>query len=51
MSVEVVNETVQQYYIVAPEIAIPERTLVLNNDATFGLFNEFGDIDTDARQD
>jgi glycogen debranching enzyme len=51
MSVEVVNETVQQYYIVAPEIAIPERTLVLKNDATFGLFNEFGDIDTDARQD
>jgi glycogen debranching enzyme len=51
MSAEPLNESVQQYYIVAPEIAIPERTLVLKHDATFGLFNEFGDIDTDARQD
>jgi glycogen debranching enzyme len=51
MSAELLNESVQQYYIVAPEIPIPERTLVLKNDATFGLFNEFGDIDTSARQD
>ncbi len=51
MSVEVANESVQQYYIIAPEIPVPERTLVLKNDATFGLFNEFGDIDTSARQD
>jgi glycogen debranching enzyme len=51
MSAELRNESVQQYYIVAPEIPIPERTLVLKNDATFGLFNEFGDIDTGARQD
>jgi glycogen debranching enzyme len=51
MSAELRTGSVQQYYIVAPEIAVPERTLVLKHDATFGLFNEFGDIDTHARQD
>ena len=51
MSAEPLHESVQQYYIVAPEIPIPERTLVLKQDETFGVFNEFGDIDTGARQD
>jgi glycogen debranching enzyme len=51
MSAEGLSEFAQQYYIVAPEIPIPERTLVLKHDDTFGLFNEFGDIDTNARQD
>ncbi len=46
-----VAEEVQQYYIVAPAVSRPERTLVLKHDETFGLFNEFGNIDTQARQD
>jgi glycogen debranching enzyme len=51
MSAAGLSESAQQYYIVAPEIPIPERTFVLKQDETFGLFNEFGDIDTRARQD
>ena len=51
MAAQGLSESAQQYYIVAPEIPIPERTLVLKQDGTFGLFNEFGDIDTRARQD
>jgi glycogen debranching enzyme len=51
MSAQGLSESAHQYYIVAPEIPIPERTLVLKQDGTFGLFNEFGDIDTRARQD
>jgi glycogen debranching enzyme len=51
MSAQGLSDLAQQYYIVAPEIPIPERTLVLKQDETFGLFNEFGDIDTRARQD
>ncbi len=43
------SEDVQRYYIVAPEVPVPERTLVLKDDATFGLFNDFGDIDARAR--
>jgi len=48
---ECLTDAAQQYYIVSPEIPNPERTLVLKQDDTFGLFNEFGDIDTEARQD
>jgi glycogen debranching enzyme len=51
MSTALQTESVPQYYIVAPRIAIPERTLVLKHNATFGIFNEFGDIDTAARED
>src|SRR5262245_7555116 len=51
MSTASLTELVQQYYIIAPAIARPERVLVLKQDETFGLFNEFGDIDTEARQD
>jgi glycogen debranching enzyme len=51
MSTASLTEAVQQYYIVAPAVLRPERTLVLKHDETFGLFNEFGDIDTQARQD
>ena len=51
MSAQSLSDSAQQYYIVAPEIPIPERTLVLKQDTTFGVFNEFGDIDTRARQD
>ena len=45
------SEAAQQYYIVAPEIPSPERTLVLTHGETFAPFNEFGDIDPRARQD
>ena len=51
MSTPSITETVEQYYIVAPAIPRPERTLVLKQDQTSGIFNEFGDIDTQARQD
>jgi glycogen debranching enzyme len=51
MSTPSITGTVEQYYIVAPAIPRPERTLVLKQDQTFGIFNEFGDIDTQARQD
>jgi glycogen debranching enzyme len=51
MSAEGLTESAQAYYIVTPEIPVPERTLVLKQDETFGVFNESGDIDTRARQD
>ena len=51
MSSAGLSDSAQQYYIVAPEIPRPERTLVLKHGETFGLFNEFGDVDTRARQD
>ena len=51
MSSAGLSDSAQRYYIVAPEIPRPERTLVLKHGETFGLFNEFGDIDTRARQD
>jgi glycogen debranching enzyme len=46
-----VTEGVQPYYIPAPEVHIPERLRVLKQDETFGLFNDFGDIDARARQE
>ncbi len=49
MPAEGVSEDVQRYYILAPEVPIPEHTLVLKDDATLGLFNDFGDIDAGAR--
>ncbi|HYK25360.1 MAG TPA: glycogen debranching N-terminal domain-containing protein, partial [Steroidobacteraceae bacterium] len=45
------TEEVQRYYIPAPEVAVPEHTLVLKDDATFGVFNDFGDIDAGARHE
>ncbi|MBX5460633.1 MAG: amylo-alpha-1,6-glucosidase [Steroidobacteraceae bacterium] len=51
MPAQGLSDLAQQYYIVAPEVPIPERTLVLKQDEIFGVFNEFGDIDTNARQD
>ena len=44
-------EQVQRYYILAPEVAVPEHTLVLKDDATFGVFNDFGDVDAGARHE
>lgn len=51
MSAQGLNESAEQYYIVSPEMPVHERTLVLRQDETFGVFNESGDIDTRARQD
>jgi glycogen debranching enzyme len=46
-----VIESVERYYIPAPEIPVPERLRVLKHDETFGLFNDFGDIDAHARHE
>jgi glycogen debranching enzyme len=46
-----VTESVERYYIPAPEIPIPERLRVLKHDETFGLFNDSGDIDAHARHE
>jgi glycogen debranching enzyme len=43
------TESVERYYIPAPEVPVPERLRVLKHDETFGLFNDFGDIDAHAR--
>ena len=51
MPAESVVDDVQRYYILAPEVAVPERTLVLKQDDTFGVFNDFGDIDAAARHE
>ena len=39
----------QRYYIIAPEMRLPEHTRVLKHDETCGLFNDFIDIDATAR--
>lgn len=41
----------QQYYIVATDRLVTQRTRVLKQDATFGIFDEFGDIEASARSD
>lgn len=51
MAVERLSEAEQPYYILAPEVAVPEPTFVLKHDETFGLFNHFGDIDILARHE
>src|SRR5688572_26465165 len=51
MAAEGLSEAARQYYILAPEVAVPEPTFVLKHDETFGLFNHFGDIDTGARHE
>ena len=43
------TESVERYYIPAPEVPVPERLRVLKHDETCGLFNDFGDIDAQAR--
>ncbi len=40
-----------RYYILAPEVPVPERTRVLKHDTTFALVNDFGDVDADARHE
>jgi len=45
------SDPAQRYYILAPEVSVPEHTLVLKQDETLGIFNEFGDIDAAARHE
>jgi glycogen debranching enzyme len=51
LSPQGVTESVERYYIPAPEVPVPERLRVLKHDETFGLFNDFGDIDAHARHE
>ncbi|HEV7135221.1 MAG TPA: glycogen debranching N-terminal domain-containing protein, partial [Steroidobacteraceae bacterium] len=51
MSAESVNTAATEFYILAPEVPVPERTFVLKHDETFGLFNDFGDIAAGARHE
>jgi glycogen debranching enzyme len=46
-----VNTAATEFYILAPEVPVPERTLVLKHDETFALFNDFGDIAAGARHE
>jgi glycogen debranching enzyme len=41
----------REYYILAQEVPVPERTHVLKQDDTLGVFNEFGDIAAGARHE
>ena len=41
----------QRYYILATDVPVAERTLLLKQGETFGVFNEFGDIDAAARRE
>ncbi|HJS92008.1 MAG TPA: amylo-alpha-1,6-glucosidase [Steroidobacteraceae bacterium] len=51
MSAESVNTAATEFYILAPEVPVPERTFVLKDGDTFGLFNDFGDIAAGARHE
>ncbi len=48
---EDMNPTATEFRILAPEVPVPERTFVLKQDDTFGVFNDFGDIATGARHE
>ena len=49
MAAEQLIDAGNQYYILATEVPVAERTLVLKRDDTFGVFNDFGDVDAEAR--
>src|SRR6185312_15060037 len=51
VSAKSVNTAATEFYILAPEVPVPERTFVLKQDETFGLFNDFGDIAAGARHE
>jgi glycogen debranching enzyme len=51
MAAEPLIDAGKHYYIVATEVRVAERTRVLKQGDTFGVFNEFGDIDTEARHE
>jgi hypothetical protein len=49
VSARSVNTAATEFYILAPEVPVLERTFVLKHDDTFGLFNDFGDIAAGAQ--
>jgi glycogen debranching enzyme len=51
VSAESLSVSIREHYILAPEVPVPEPTYVLKHDGTFGLFNEFGDIECGARHE
>jgi glycogen debranching enzyme len=51
MQLEGITTPEQQYYILATESPARERTLVLKEGETFAVFNDFGDVDADARHE
>ncbi|HEY8509992.1 MAG TPA: glycogen debranching N-terminal domain-containing protein, partial [Steroidobacteraceae bacterium] len=51
MAIEGLAADPHQFYILAPQVPFPEPTLVLKQDDTFGIFNHFGEIDSNARYD
>lgn len=51
MSAESIAVLEGEHYILAQEVPVPERTYVLKQDDTFGLFNDFGDIVAGARHE
>ncbi len=51
MSAESIAVSEGEHYILAQEVPVPERTHVLKQDDTCGLFNEFGDIAAGARHE
>ncbi|HEY6922552.1 MAG TPA: amylo-alpha-1,6-glucosidase [Steroidobacteraceae bacterium] len=51
MSAESLALAGSEYYILAHEVPVPERTHVLKRDDALGIFNEFGDIAAGARNE
>ena len=51
MSAESLALAGSEYYILAHEVPVPERTHVLKRDDALGVFNEFGDIAAGARHE
>jgi glycogen debranching enzyme len=51
LSAESITVLESEHYILAQEVPVPERTHVLKQDDTCGLFNDFGDIAAGARHE
>ncbi|MGH8208566.1 MAG: glycogen debranching N-terminal domain-containing protein, partial [Steroidobacteraceae bacterium] len=51
MSAQSVAVSEGEHYILAQEVPVPERTHVLKQDDTFGVFNDFGDIAAGSRHE
>ncbi len=51
MSAESIIISESEHYILAQEVPVPERTHVLKQDDTCGLFNDFGDISSGSRHE
>ncbi|MGH9663470.1 MAG: glycogen debranching N-terminal domain-containing protein, partial [Bryobacteraceae bacterium] len=45
------SEKVEQYYILATSSPATERVLILKHGDAFGVFNHFGDMDSEARNE